>query len=199
MISDYVVVDLYRKFTSGTDMARENCSGTNEEVQLCLQTILAGMALVCWKSAHDIEARSKSKEIDKQLQRDKLYREREVKILLLGAGESGKSTFLKQMKIINGEKFSDEQMKEYRAIIYGNVIRGVNVLVDARDKLGIPWGNVECEQHAQLLRKLDTRQQIDPLVFTQLATSCNVIWKDRGVQHAFERRSEYQLVSLHSM
>jgi guanine nucleotide-binding protein subunit alpha-12 len=44
--------------------------------------------------------------------------QRQVKLLLLGAGESGKSTFLKQMKIIHGVVFEPEQIKDYRRIIY---------------------------------------------------------------------------------
>ena len=47
-----------------------------------------------------------------------------VKILLLGAGESGKSTFLKQMRIIHGEDFDQRAKEEFRATIYSNVIKG---------------------------------------------------------------------------
>lgn len=47
-----------------------------------------------------------------------------MKLLLLGAGESGKSTFLKQMRIIHGVNFEPELIKEYQTIIYQNVIRG---------------------------------------------------------------------------
>lgn len=64
---------------------------------------------------------------------------REVKLLLLGAGESGKSTFLKQMKIIHGHTFDPIVLEEYREVIYNNIIRGMKVLIDAREKLCIPW------------------------------------------------------------
>ena len=40
-------------------------------------------------------------DINKQLRRDKSRDGQIVKILLLGAGESGKSTIVKQMKILN--------------------------------------------------------------------------------------------------
>lgn len=51
----------------------------------------------------------------------------QVKLLLLGAGESGKSTFLKQMRIIHGYFFSPEELTEYRHTIYRNVIQGMKV------------------------------------------------------------------------
>lgn len=37
-----------------------------------------------------------------------------MKLLLLGAGESGKSTIVKQMKIIHETGYSDEEKKAYR-------------------------------------------------------------------------------------
>lgn len=47
-----------------------------------------------------------------------------MKLLLLGAGESGKSTFLKQMRIIHGIKFEPELMREYHHVIYQNIVKG---------------------------------------------------------------------------
>ena len=56
---------------------------------------------------------SRSKQIDRQIKSDQRKMQQEVKLLLLGAGESGKSTFLKQMKIIHGVVFEPEHLKGY--------------------------------------------------------------------------------------
>ena len=36
----------------------------------------------------------------------------------------GKSTFLKQMRIINEVRFDDDDIKEYQKTIYMNIIKG---------------------------------------------------------------------------
>lgn len=89
----------------------------------------------------DEEEYARSRAIDKELHRAKKSMKREVKLLLLGAGESGKSTFLKQMKIIHGHTFDPIVLEEYREVIYNNIIRGMKVLIDAREKLSIPWSD----------------------------------------------------------
>lgn len=81
----------------------------------------------CLLSSNEVEQQRKSKEIDRCINREKTYVKRLVKILLLGAGESGKSTFLKQMRIIHGQDFDQRAKEEFRATIYSNVIKGVTV------------------------------------------------------------------------
>ena len=49
-------------------------------------------------SEHHPKSKAKSKLIDKQLMLEYKKLNKETKILLLGTGESGKSTVLKQMK-----------------------------------------------------------------------------------------------------
>ncbi|XP_038838083.1 BRCA1-associated ATM activator 1-like [Salvelinus namaycush] len=76
------------------------------------------------------EARRRSREIDSMLARERRAVRRLVKILLLGAGESGKSTFLKQMRIINGKEFDKKALLDFRDTIFENIIKGMRVLVD---------------------------------------------------------------------
>ena len=46
-----------------------------------------------------------------------------VKLSILGAGESGKSTIVKQMKIIHESGFTSEDFKQYRPVVYSNTIQ----------------------------------------------------------------------------
>ncbi|KAI6658400.1 guanine nucleotide-binding protein (G protein), subunit alpha [Oopsacas minuta] len=63
------------------------------------------------------QARQKSTDIDKQIKKDERIFSNTIKILLLGAGESGKSTLVKQMKIIHGDGFPTKELEEYRVRI----------------------------------------------------------------------------------
>ena len=50
----------------------------------------------CCKTPEEIEAQKINKSIDKELRKYKRLSRKEFKLLLLGTGESGKSTFIKQ-------------------------------------------------------------------------------------------------------
>ncbi|RZF42697.1 hypothetical protein LSTR_LSTR001492 [Laodelphax striatellus] len=141
----------------------------------------------------ELEQRYRSQEIDRMIEKDKHSFRRQVKLLLLGAGESGKSTFLKQMKIIHGLKFEPELVKEYQQVIYQNIVKGMKVLVDARDKLRIPWEypeNSECGSH---LLKFENNTVLESRLFLEFAPYLRSLWVDSGIRRAFERRREFQL------
>ncbi|XP_044038654.1 guanine nucleotide-binding protein subunit alpha-13b [Siniperca chuatsi] len=154
----------------------------------------------CLLTSGEVEQLRKSKEIDKCINRDKTYVKRLVKILLLGAGESGKSTFLKQMRIIHGQDFDQKAKEEFRATIFSNVIKGIRVLVDAREKLHIPWGNPSNQRHGDTMMAFDTRSamahghgMVEQKVFQHYLPSIWALWADEGIQNAYDRRREFQL------
>ncbi len=52
----------------------------------------------------------------------------EIKLLLLGAGESGKSTIAKQMRIIHLAGYSESERITFRDVVWGNVVAAMKVL-----------------------------------------------------------------------
>jgi len=136
---------------------------------------------------------SKSKQIDKMIKSDQRKIQQEVKVLLLGAGESGKSTFLKQMKIIHGVVFETDELKELRRNIYQNCIKGMRVLVDAQRKLKIKLDNPINSQFGDQILLFDNFAAVNNENFSDFRKLLKSLWSDSGIQEAFERRAEYQL------
>ncbi|KAL2086633.1 hypothetical protein ACEWY4_017692 [Coilia grayii] len=141
------------------------------------------------------EARRRSREIDAMLERERRATKRLVKILLLGAGESGKSTFLKQMRIINGHEFDRRALLDFRDTIYDNILKGMRVLVDARDKLGIAWQWEGNEKQGMLVMSYEgwSGPPVDQATFLLYVDALRSLWADAGIREAYTRRSQFQL------
>ena len=60
-------------------------------------------------------------EINRMLNNDRDNEAQRIKLLLLGPGESGKSTIFRQMRILYGEKRTDEDKRMYGVYIRYNI------------------------------------------------------------------------------
>lgn len=99
----------------------------------------------CGQSSESKEGKQRNEEIENQLKRDKLNLRNEIKMLLLGAGESGKSTILKQMKLIHEGGYSRDERESFREVsIAGNCLSGVTA-INILDRSSSP---TQCNQCA---------------------------------------------------
>jgi energy-coupling factor transporter ATP-binding protein EcfA2 len=75
----------------------------------------------------------RAKEIDEYLQKERkeyLKYKSEPKLLILGSSDSGKSTLLKQLKILHGNGFSDHEKELSRRGIISNIINALALLLN---------------------------------------------------------------------
>lgn len=88
-------------------------------------------------------------------------------------------------------------MREYQRVIYQNIVRGMQVLVDAREKLDIAWDNPATEIAAERARKFLHGTELDAEYFEEYAPTVQILWQDRAIRKAYDRRREFQIVSAH--
>uniref|UniRef100_A0A1I7UE76 Guanine nucleotide-binding protein subunit alpha n=1 Tax=Caenorhabditis tropicalis TaxID=1561998 RepID=A0A1I7UE76_9PELO len=149
--------------------------------------------MACCLSEEAREQKRINQEIEKQLQRDKRNARRELKLLLLGTGESGKSTFIKQMRIIHGQGYSDEDKRAHIRLVYQNVFMAIQSMIRAMDTLCIQFGDQseELQEKAAVVREVDFESVTsfeEPYV-----SFIKELWEDSGIQECYDRRREYQL------
>ncbi|KAL4070449.1 guanine nucleotide binding protein, alpha subunit [Scleroderma citrinum] len=81
----------------------------------------------------ELEAKRVSDSIDEMLRAEKKEKRMklEVKILLLGQSESGKSTTLKQFQLMHAPAAFHSERLAWRAVIYLNLVRSIRRILDA--------------------------------------------------------------------
>ncbi|XP_033929218.1 guanine nucleotide-binding protein G(o) subunit alpha isoform X3 [Melopsittacus undulatus] len=147
----------------------------------------------CTLSAEERAALERSKAIEKNLKEDGISAAKDVKLLLLGAGESGKSTIVKQMKIIHEDGFSGEDVKQYKPVVYSNTIQSLAAIVRAMDTLGIEYGDKERRADAKMVCDVVSRMEDTEPFSPELLSAMMRLWADSGIQECFNRSREYQL------
>nr|BAA93637.1 G protein a subunit o class [Octopus vulgaris] len=147
----------------------------------------------CTMSAEERLALERSKAIEKNLKEDGIQAAKDIKLLLLGAGESGKSTIVKQMKIIHEGGFTSEDNKQYKPVVYSNTIQSLVAIIRAMGTLDIPFGDNERECDAKMVLDVIGRMEDTEPFSDELLQAMKRLWADTGVQECFGRSNEYQL------
>ncbi|KAF4623682.1 hypothetical protein D9613_001396 [Agrocybe pediades] len=133
-----------------------------------------------------------NREVEKQLKEAKAKMATQVKVLLLGSGDSGKSTILKQMRIIHKVPFSPSEIEHYRQLIFDNLTRGgLKYVLDAMEEMelkvedeNLPY--VEMIDNARDIRDGEPfpKEYLEPL---------KALWADPNLQKAWARGNEAAL------
>eukprot|EP01102_Stenamoeba_stenopodia_P013014 TRINITY_DN415_c0_g6_i1.p1 TRINITY_DN415_c0_g6~~TRINITY_DN415_c0_g6_i1.p1 ORF type:complete len:351 (+),score=84.43 TRINITY_DN415_c0_g6_i1:293-1345(+) len=133
---------------------------------------------------------AETKKANTALENERSKNENEIKLLLLGAGESGKSTIAKQMKIIHLNGFTNEERAQFKSIIYNNVIGSMRALVTAAKDLNIEL-DPKSKKHAENV--CIGEEYFTGDLTAELAADIKVLWADAGIREAFARSAEFQL------
>lgn len=135
----------------------------------------------------DPEEEAKDRDINAQLKQDKKRLEKEIKLLLLGAGESGKSTIAKQMKIIHLSGFSDKEREVFKMVIYSNVVTSIRSLITAAEDLEIPI------EEEDLATKIMQENYFDEELTEEMAEEISKMYNSPSIQKSLKRSAEFQL------
>ncbi|KAG0271932.1 guanine nucleotide-binding protein subunit alpha [Linnemannia exigua] len=146
----------------------------------------------CCLSQEQRDAHQAHESIESQLKRDRAVMRNEVKMLLLGAGESGKSTILKQMKLIHEGSYSNEEREAFKEIIYSNTVQSMRVILEAMDNMELPLYHESNRSYAIVVMSLPAQIEGDSMAH-DVAIAIQSLWLDPNVQKAFSRSREYQL------
>ncbi|CAA6672687.1 unnamed protein product [Spirodela intermedia] len=78
----------------------------------------------------DAEENAKAAEIEKRIAQEATAEKHIQKVLLLGAGESGKSTIFKQIRLLFQTGFDEAELRSYIPVIHANVFQTIKILYD---------------------------------------------------------------------
>ena len=134
-----------------------------------------------------------SNRIDRELLKSARDQEDVVKLLLLGAGESGKSTIVKQMKIIHGDGYSNDELKNFKTVVHSNLLTSVTEVINATEKLNIQMHHSSNQAHAMEIITFSSSWKPGSLIPSNVGEKMQLVWKDDGFQECLKRACEYYL------
>jgi GTPase SAR1 family protein len=135
----------------------------------------------------DPEAQRQGARLAREIREAALGIARAKKLLLLGAGESGKSTVFKQIRILNTAGYSESELQNFRYIIHRNVLDAIKILAEQVNAMEIELLEANEDMCDQVL--LWDSESLNP----EMAEVIAQLWADPGMQKCYERRNEFHI------
>jgi len=119
---------------------------------------------------------TRNQDIDRQLRRLKQGddEKKEIKLLLLGTGDSGKSTFAKQMKVIHKSGFAHTELVSFKNILKSNTLSSMQKLLDYAETKNVTFSDAVQKRAKFILEAGELNMAV--------ASEIEVVWRDKQLK-----------------
>ncbi|XP_032220508.1 guanine nucleotide-binding protein G(o) subunit alpha [Nematostella vectensis] len=138
----------------------------------------------------------RSQHIDALLDQERERKSQEIQLLTLGSGNSGKSTFIKQLKIVYDDGFNEKERLEYRPQVYRLLAGNIAKITRAVEQLGLHFNSHDVKAFAEdLSAETDDDGNNNNSSFTPLGKHeiLSDFWGETAVQECFESRARFHI------
>jgi GTPase SAR1 family protein len=144
-----------------------------------------------------IRQKKNARKIEEYLKAEKKHYDkylREPKLLLLGSSDSGKSTLLKQLKILHGGGFSQQEIQNSKRAIISNLIKDVKSLIEYIKKEGTEELAKKYEDLYETADCFTHKDTFTPEIVSQIKE----LWSEKFVQDTVENLKGFVILDTSS-
>ena len=131
-------------------------------------------------------ARKRSRKIDAEMLKEFQESCKGVKVLILGTSNSGKSTVIKQLRILYGKPYTEEELQKFRRLVHSNTLSFIVQLYELAIQEGDGILSAKDENDVYCI---SPAAEIDE----STATLINRLWMDPGIQQAYLDRAKAEI------
>lgn len=145
----------------------------------------------CLSGDVDAKVIKTSRNIDKLINQGYVLESEKIKLLLLGAGESGKSTIFKQMRVLFGAPLTEDEKNQITPVVYSNTIASMKLLVQA--VIDMDYFEKIAPENKESFELIQNTPD-SSVINESIGNAIKHLWNDEGILQAWNRRSEIQIV-----
>ncbi|KAJ1547411.1 hypothetical protein HK096_003055, partial [Nowakowskiella sp. JEL0078] len=115
-------------------------------------------------------------------------------ILLLGSGESGKTTVIKGIKIVNKILSTPQELQDIASSLRRNAIQCMNVLIEQIELLGFKVEDESLQAHIDVVKKIGIDDDDGEVLTLPMVDAIIALWNSELIAKVWARRKEYWIL-----
>ena len=127
-------------------------------------------------------AKERNRQIEEDIKKQSELQtaDKSIKMMLLGAGDSGKSTVLKQLRICNGEDFNVSEKKYYKKLMISNIMTSIEIIAKAAVE-----SNIDLELHKRIIESIQQKKLVynEAMINLDDAQGILSLWNDKRIHY----------------
>jgi hypothetical protein len=115
------------------------------------------------------------------------------KFLLLGCGDGGKSSFLKNTRALY-QMYNSHELAASREQVASNLLEFIGQLITACDESELHLQNLEAVEYIEkAIQNSQTMVSVSSKMDWELVHAIKTVWKEKSIQIVFANRKEFQV------